>query len=73
MYKHITKLFLFIIVCISCSKVSKQNIQPNYEYLEYSKNILDYRITPKDSVDKSGLMFSDQGAWFAYGFSNIPI
>lgn len=66
MYKHITKLFLFIIVCISCSKVSKQNIQPNYEYLEYSKNILDYRITPKDSVDKSGLMFSDQGAWFAY-------
>jgi len=66
MYKHITKLFLFIIVCISCSKVSKQNIQPNYDYLEYSKNILDYRITPKDSVDKSGLMFSDQGAWFAY-------
>lgn len=28
---------------------------------------MDYRITPKDSMDKSGLMFSDQGAWFAYG------
>ncbi|WP_460217732.1 MGH1-like glycoside hydrolase domain-containing protein [Psychroserpens sp. MEBiC05023] len=32
-----------------------------------SKNILDYHITPKDSTDKSGLMFSDKGAWFAYG------
>ena len=34
--------------------------------LQNSKNILDYRLTPKDSLDKSGLMFSDQGAWFAY-------
>ncbi len=33
---------------------------------KYSKNVLDYHITPKDSLDKSGLMFSDQGAWFAY-------
>lgn len=40
---------------------------PETNYLEYSKNVLDYRITPKDSLDKSGLMFSDQGAWFAYG------
>jgi len=37
------------------------------DYLNVSQNILDYRITPKDARDKSGLMFSDQGAWFAYG------
>jgi putative isomerase len=41
------------------------------DYLKFSENILDYRITPKDSLDKSGLMFSDQGAWFAYGLSDI--
>ena len=40
-----------------------------YVFLKHSKNILDYRITPKDSVDKSGLMFSDQGAWYAYSFA----
>lgn len=27
---------------------------------------LDYQTSPKDSLDRSGLMFSDQGAWFAY-------
>lgn len=32
----------------------------------FSKDILDFRITPKDSLDKSGLMYSDQGAWFAF-------
>jgi len=44
------------------------NLTTEFNYLEYSKNILDYRITPKDAFDKSGLMFSDQGAWFAYSF-----
>ncbi|MEZ4797274.1 MAG: trehalase family glycosidase [Flavobacteriaceae bacterium] len=43
-----------------------KNVASN-SYLKFSENILDYRITPKDSMDKSGLMFSDQGAWFAYG------
>lgn len=40
------------------------------DYLKISENILDYRITPKDAFDKSGLMFSDQGAWFAYSFTD---
>ena len=39
------------------------------DYLKFSENILDYHITPKDSIDKSGLMFSDQGAWFAYSLT----
>ena len=65
--KHI--VILILIFNFSCDK-SKESLKINKEvvYLNYSKNILDYRITPKDSIDKSGLMFSDQGAWFAYGF-----
>jgi putative isomerase len=37
-------------------------------YLKFSQNILTYSISPKDKFDKSGLMFSDQGAWFGYSF-----
>jgi len=65
--KLIIILLLILVVSFGCSKDAKLNTQTNFEYLEYSKNILDYRITPKDSLDKAGLMFSDQGAWFAYG------
>ena len=66
MFKQIIVLFLLIIASIGCSKDAKQNIHLEIDYLKLSENILDYRITPKDSMDKSGLMFSDQGAWFAY-------
>ena len=62
------KKFLSIAILIQffgCKPELKTITKTNY--LEYSKNILDYRITPKDSLDKSGLMFSYQGAWFAYG------
>ena len=55
---------LFVIIIISCKKETESS--PEISYLDFSKDILDYRITPKDSIDKSGLMFSDQGAWFAY-------
>jgi len=37
-------------------------------HLKFSENILDYHLTPTQKFDKSGLMFSDQGAWFAYSF-----
>jgi len=46
------------------------------EYQEYSfstslpSNNLDYSGTPSSPKDRSSLAFSDQGAWFAYGFSN---
>lgn len=53
---------LFIVLFFGCK--SKKEIEK--DSLMFSENILDYRVTPKDSIDKSGLMFSDQGAWFAY-------
>ena len=48
------------------SSVNDQKIRS----LDYSENILDYRVSPVDSLDKSGLMFSDQGAWFAYSLQD---
>jgi len=59
-------LYIFSLMLIFGCK-PETNTAVEIDYLKYSKNILDYRITPKDSLDKSGLMFSDQGAWFAYG------
>ena len=60
-----TLLYIFVLILIfSCKAETVIAVEINY--LKYSKNILDYRITPKDSLDKSGLMFSDQGAWFGY-------
>ncbi|WP_452222273.1 MGH1-like glycoside hydrolase domain-containing protein [Lacinutrix salivirga] len=55
---------LFIVFVFGCNSKSKKETKK--DYLVFSENILDYRVSPKDSVDKSGLMFSDQGAWFAY-------
>lgn len=59
---------LFVVVNLSCntSKESQENTSVN-TFLDLSENILDYHITPKDAKDRQGLMFSDQGAWFAYG------
>ncbi|WOD44156.1 MGH1-like glycoside hydrolase domain-containing protein [Hwangdonia lutea] len=69
--KYISVLLLLLnFGCNNAKKQKKTNISDSF--LNFSKNILDYRITPKDSVDKSGLMFSDQGAWFAYGFHKEP-
>lgn len=52
-------------IIFGCSSAEKE---PEHPYNEFSKNILNYRITPKQKFDKNGLMFSDQGAWFAYSF-----
>lgn len=60
----ILSLFLF-----SCNeKRSGSKKEETSSFLNFSKNILDYTISPKKPFDKSGLMFSDQGAWFAYSF-----
>lgn len=66
MNKHVIIVLVSLFTLFGCSKVWKQELETPYDYLDYSKNILDYHIIPKDSLDKSGLMFSDQGAWFAY-------
>ena len=62
----IKRLFILTILLsfFGCKNNPKTIVET--DYLKFSENILDYRITPKDSIDKSGLMFSDQGAWFAY-------
>ncbi len=61
-----TYLLLITFLIIGCSKTDQQESTPSFDHLVLSQNILDYQISPKDSLDKSGLMFSDQGAWFAY-------
>jgi len=74
MYKfRLGVAFLGLLLFFNCDKpkssdrkANDNNVTKN-RFLEISKDILDYRITPKDSLDRSGLMFSDQGAWFAYG------
>ena len=58
------KAIYILVFCLffGCDKEDEK------DYLTYSENILDYTVTPKNKFDKSGLMFSDQGAWFAYSF-----
>ena len=57
---------MLFIGCVS--KTDKDST--NFSYLKFSENILNYQITPTNKFDKSGLIFSDQGAWFAYSFPN---
>lgn len=35
-------------------------------------NILDYTGSPESASDRNSLVFSDQGAWFGYGFPTEP-
>jgi len=63
-----TYIALFLLVFFFCC--TKSNKTQQKDYLNFSKNILNYQITPKNKFDKSGLMFSDQGAWFGYSFSD---
>ena len=66
--KTIKPIIAFLIIMsFGCKKTNNiEEVEINYSYLDFSQNSLDYRITPKDAIDKSGLIFSDQGAWFAY-------
>ena len=60
----LTCLPLFLFVTNSCSTKSKQVGIVNTQF----PNILDYSGIPNAQADRSSLTFSDQGAWFAYGF-----
>lgn len=64
--KCVMLLVLFFNLSCHTSKTSPQNEEAT-RFLDFSEDILDYHIIPKDAKDRSGLMFSDQGAWFAYG------
>jgi len=70
---YLTKIVTYVCVLgllfnFSCTTAKKSpKFDTTHQYLDFSENILEYHITPKDAKDRSGLMFSDQGAWFAYG------
>ena len=55
---------ILISLLVNCS-FKKETIN-----LQYTKNILNYKITPQNKQDKNGLIFSDQGAWFGYGLNS---
>lgn len=61
--------YLFLVVFLSITSCTSNF---NKESLKVSQisDVLNYIGTPKNSRDKSMLMFSDQGAWFAYSFPN---
>ena len=68
-YKSVL-VIISILSVICCNQNSTKKID-NFEktdYLSLSNNILDYRATPKHRNDRNMLMFSDQGAWFAFSF-----
>lgn len=54
-----------IIFLFSCGSVQKQE---NSFPISLPTNVLDYNGTPSSPEDRSSFAFSDQGAWFAYGF-----
>ncbi len=69
------RFFLALIFALSllcCKQSETQNIKSpaKTEHLLFSKDILDFKGTPKDKTARNMLMFSDLGAWFAYGLSD---
>lgn len=69
-YQNTLKKIIYLVVIslfFSCAKEERK------DYLKYSKNILNYQVIPTTKFDKSGLMFSDQGAWFAYSFPDSTL
>lgn len=62
--------YLFILICfafVGCKTQEEFQFAINNNLRE---NTLDYSGIPEDSYDRSPLSFSDQGAWFSYGFSD---
>lgn len=66
MPKYIFIISLILMLFLAC-KPEKSRNQNTFNALQWSKDVLNYKITPNNEMDKRGLMFSDQGAWFAYG------
>ena len=67
-YKKKYLLIYFFIGLLTLSCITKQR-QLNSSPINLPTNILNYEGTPSSPEDRSSLAFSDQGAWFAYGFS----
>lgn len=58
-------LVVLFITFLGCSDKTQQG---RITISSLQPNVLDYTSNPSDSRDKSSLVFSDQGAWFGYGF-----
>lgn len=50
----------------SCRDVGESEPSTLHQF-SFSENVLDYKGAPNSPRDRDMLMFSDQGAWFAYG------
>ncbi len=61
---------ILIVLGVGCNGVEQIISETENNHSNFSRNVLDYRVTPKDSMDRSGLMYSDHGSWFAYSFSD---
>lgn len=68
--KSSTFYSVVLIVFLLQSCVKEQKTLPvsitDFSAVKQSEGILNYKITPKSKFDKRGLMFSDEGAWFAF-------
>lgn len=58
-------LFLSVLLIASCNT---EYVDEKPQLTSLPPNILNYVGTPSAPMDRSSLMFSDQGAWFAFGF-----
>ena len=70
--KNVKNKNLFLYLCLAVLFFSCRNFQNQEDSFSIflPSNILDYRGTPSSPGDRSSLAFSDQGAWFAYGFTS---
>ncbi|UNY99807.1 trehalase [Zhouia spongiae] len=60
-------VLLFAIGCKQHPNKQKETTKPKLNYLYNTANVLNYKGVPVNKKDRNALMFSDQGAWFAYG------
>jgi len=66
-YHNLLFYILILFILSSCKEKENQFHQTNLP-----SNILDYSSAPTSPQYRESLAFSDQGAWFAYGFQTSP-
>ena len=65
--------YFIIYISLSLSLLSCHTTQHQEEPFAFfiPENVLDYHGTPSSPKERLSLSFSDQGAWFSYGFTNV--
>ncbi len=58
-------IILMLIGLFACNNSVNRDISPG---ISAFTDVLDYKANPDSPYDRNWLAFSDQGAWFAYGF-----